>query len=118
MKRLTALLAAIAAALTLSACGPNTKLEHDGTTGTATFEHVKDMAGFGFELAEGENTVIVTLNSGELHMLIRSGEGTLLEKDFKDSEAVTVNAPKAGLYVMELTGKDANGTLKYAKKGE
>ena len=118
MKRAITLLAAAAAAVTLTACGPNTKLEHDGTTGTATFEHVKDMAGFGFELAEGENTITVNLDRGELHMLIRNGDGTLYEKDFKTSETVAVNAPKAGLYVMELTGKDANGSLKYTNKGE
>lgn len=116
MKKIVALFAAAAAAFTMTACGPNSKLENDGTTGIAKFEHVKDMAGCGIELMEGDNRVTVTLNEGELHMVIKNGDLTLIEKDFKDSETVTVNAPKAGLYIMELTGKDASGIIDYINK--
>ena len=87
---------------------------HDGITGVITFEKLsKSPIGYGVEFVEGEVPFNIELTKGTLKLEILKSGNLIYEEEFDSSRSTTVNIPKAGIYLIQISGKKATGTINY-----
>ena len=118
MKKIIIIIIAIVAIIIGAVCLYNHYhrfvLVNDGTAGTATFERVREEAGFGIDIDRGEFPLEIKMAAGTLNIKIGNENGTIFEEtDITESKTETINIPEDGYYYVTLWGDKATGTLKY-----
>ena len=92
---------------------PKGYLTNDGE-GTAEFERLSYEAGFGLDIDAGEFPMNVELSKGKLNIKIVKGQDTFFEvTDITESQEIVANIPETGYYIIMLSGKRAEGKIKY-----
>ena len=87
---------------------------HDGIKGIINFKKLsKYPVGYGVEFAEGEVPFNIELTNGTLKLEVLRNGNLVFEETFDDSNTTTVNIPETGMYLIQISGKKAEGTIKY-----
>ena len=93
---------------------PKEKLVNYGDKGEAEFSNLTSESGFGLDIDEGVFPLTVELEKGELNIKITNGNGVIFEQtNIAESQEIEVNIPENGYYIMLLSGKKAEGKIKY-----
>lgn len=120
---LVAFILAFTGIFALTSCSDNEPwLLNDPDEGTVTFGNIDKEVDCDIDLLEGDNKIDVTVEKGQLHIVVTAtvtdDEGnetkdTIYEGDFKKSDSFTVNASSGENYVFTVSGKKATGTIQY-----
>ena len=87
---------------------------HDGIEGVITFEKLSNSPiGYGVEFKESEIPFNIELTSGTLKLEVLRNGNLVFESEFDSSESTIINIPEDGLYLIQISGKKATGTIRY-----
>lgn len=87
---------------------------HDGIEGVITFEKLSNSPiGYGVEFKESEIPFNIELTSGTLKLEVLRNGNLVFESEFDLSESTIINIPEDGLYLIQISGKKATGTIRY-----
>ncbi len=86
---------------------------HDGIKREIKFNNITSMHGTVIELEKGKNTLDINIEKGSIHIKLYSERDIIIEEDVKESKKLEVEVSKKGGCVVDITGKQGKGTIKY-----